>query len=233
MVSHLLDALLGVPAPVLVAVVAVLVFGESAFFLGFVLPGETAALVGGFLSSAGHVGLLPLILVVVGAAVVGDTVGYEVGRHFGGRLLGWAPLRKHRSRIERARRFLDGRGAPAVFVGRFTAFLRAVVPGLAGLSRMRYRRFLVYNAAGGVLWGSGAVLVGYFAGSSYKQVERGLGNGGVAVAVLIVLAAVVLWRRKRSRRGVTERRTESDVVAVPEPAAVREGSPFRDEGRRC
>ncbi len=195
-----LHLLLNVPAPVVLAAVGGLVFGEAAVFLGFVLPGETAVLLGGFLASTGHVSAVALAVVVVVTAIVGDSVGYEVGRHFGPRMLESRPFRKHRKRVEGARAFLDGRGASAVFLGRFTAFLRAVVPGLAGLSGMRYRRFLAYNALGGVVWGVGCVVAGYLAGSSYQQVAQWLGRGGAAAAAAMALVALVVWRVRRHRR---------------------------------
>jgi membrane protein DedA with SNARE-associated domain len=141
--------------------------------------------------------------VVVVAAIVGDSVGYEVGKRFGPRLLRTRLFSRYEERVDRARGFLDGRGASAIFVGRFTAFLRAVTPGLAGLSGMRYRRFLAYNAAGGLVWGLGCVVAGYLAGSSYQQVAQYLGRGGAAVAALMVLAVLVVWRLRRpgARRG--------------------------------
>ncbi len=201
--TSFLHVLMTVPAAGILALVAALVFGEAAIFLGFVLPGETAVLMGGFLSSTGHVSVVLLAAVVVVAAVAGDSVGYEVGKRFGPRMLASRPFRKHGHRIEGARAFLDGRGASAVFLGRFTAFLRAVVPGLAGLSGMRYRRFLAYNAAGGLVWGVACVVAGYLAGSSYQKVAGYLGQGGAAVAGLAVVVALAAWhvRRRREHAG--------------------------------
>ena len=195
--TALLDLLLHVPGPVVLTVVGALVFGESAFFLGFVLPGETAVLLGGFLASTGRVAVIALAVVVVLAAIVGDSVGYEVGRRFGPRMLRTRMLRRHERKVDRARAFLDGRGAPAVFLGRFTAFLRAVVPGMAGLSRMHYRRFLAYNAAGGLVWGLLVVVAGYLAGSSYAKVAGYLGQGGAVVVAVVAVIGFVLWRRRR------------------------------------
>jgi len=203
-VTSLLDHLLHVPAPVVLAVVAALVFGEAAVFLGFVLPGETAVLLGGFLASTGRVSVVVVGVVVVVAAIVGDSVGYEVGRRFGPRLLRTRLLRRHQHRVEGARRFLDGRGGSAVFVGRFTAFLRAVTPGLAGLSGMRYLRFLAWNAAGGLVWGTGCVVAGYLAGSSYQSVARHLGQGGAIGVVAVAVAALVGWRVVKHRRAHAE-----------------------------
>ena len=199
-VTSLLQQLLHVPAPVVLAVVAALVFGEAAVFLGFVFPGETAVLLAGFVASTGRLSVVLLAVVVVVAAIVGDSVGYEVGKRYGPRLMRTRLFRRHEQRVESARGFLDGRGASAIFVGRFTAFLRAVTPGLAGLSGMRYRRFLVYNAAGGVVWGIGCVVAGYLAGSSYQRVAHYLGQGGAVAAGVLVVAALVVWRVAKRRR---------------------------------
>lgn len=199
-VTSLLQQLLHVPEPVVLAAIATLVFGEAAFFLGFVVPGETAVLLGGFLASTGRLSVVLLSVVVVAAAIIGDTVGYEVGRRVGPRMLRTRMLRRHQHRVDGARSFLDGRGASAVFLGRFTAFLRAVTPGLAGLSRMRYRRFLAYNAAGGVVWGVLCVVAGYLAGSSYERVAHYLGQGGAIGIAVIVVVALVAWRWRRRRR---------------------------------
>jgi membrane-associated protein len=198
-VPAVLHFLLHVPAPVVLSAIGALVFSEAAFFLGFVLPGETAVLLGGFLSSTGKLSVVLLAVVVVLAAVMGDSVGYEVGKHFGPRMLASRPFRGQQHRVAGARAFLDGRGASAVFIGRFTAFLRAVVPGLAGLSGMRYRRFLAFNAAGGLVWGAGCVAAGYVAGSSYEKVAHWLGTGGAVAAALLAVVALVAWHLHRRR----------------------------------
>lgn len=198
--SQVLDALLTVPAPLAYALIAALTFGEAAVFVGFVLPGETAVLLGGALAATGHLFLPVLLAAVVVAAITGDSVGYEVGRYFGPRVLGSRLLRRHRRRLDGASTFLRERGGWAVLVGRFTAFLRAVVPALAGASRMPYRRFLAYNAAGGLLWGTGVGLLGYVAGSSYEQVARLLGRSSTVVIVVLVVVALILWRAARRRR---------------------------------
>ncbi len=204
--NSLLQTLLHVPGPVVLLVVAGLVFGEAALFLGFVFPGETAVLLAGFLASTGRISVTVLAVVVVVAAIVGDSVGYEVGKRFGPRLMRTRLFSRYEVRVGQARGFLDGRGASAVFIGRFTAFLRAVTPGLAGLSGMRYRRFLLFNALGGLVWGVGVVVAGYLAGSSYQQVAHYLGRGGAVVAGVLVVAALVTWRVVRHRRQVTEPR---------------------------
>lgn len=136
------------------AIVGALVFCEDALFFGFVLPGETAAVLGGVVASQGRVSVFWLCVVVVLAAVAGDSVGYEVGKRLGPRILETRALRGHRERIGHAEELIRRRGPAAVFLGRFIAFFRALMPALAGISRMPYRVFLAFNAAGGLIWGS-------------------------------------------------------------------------------
>lgn len=198
--SGLLERLLTVPAAVVYTVVGLLVFAEDALFVGFVLPGETAAVLGGVAASRGHVQLWVVTVVVVLAAIAGDSVGYEVGRKLGPRILKLRILTRHQRRLDEAQAFLQRRGGSAVFLGRFVAFFRAVMPALAGTARMPYRRFLPFNAAGGLVWGTGFVLLGYLAGNSYVAVERTVGRGGAIAVAAIAVVAVLVWRIREHRR---------------------------------
>jgi membrane-associated protein len=198
-VSGVVDWLTAVSGPLALVVIALLVFTEAALFVGFVLPGETAVLVGGVLAATGRISLVVLMVVVVATAILGDTVGYEVGRHLGPRLLRSRPLRGRQRRIQGAERFLRERGGWAVFLARGTAFLRAAMPALAGVSRMPYGRFLAFNAAGGLLWGVAVVLLGFFAGQSYAAVAGVLGKVGAALVAVVVVVGLVVWRRSRRR----------------------------------
>lgn len=196
MVTRVVDALLGVPPWIALLIIAGLVFGEAALFFGFVLPGETAVLYGGVLAAADKVSVVLVLAVVLVAAVVGDSVGFEVGRKLGPRLARAPVLRNHPDRLEAAQDYLRRRGGRAVVMGRFTAFLRAVMPGLAGASRMEYRRFLAFNALGGVLWGGGCVLLGFFAAHSIGRITHALGVTSAAIIVFIVLGMVWAWHRR-------------------------------------
>jgi membrane-associated protein len=198
--QNVMDAIRSFPPVAAYAVIAALVFGEAAVFVGFVLPGETAVLLGGFLASTGHLNIAVLCALVFVAAVVGDSVGFEVGKRFGPRVIALGMFRKHQDRLARAQTTLRERGGPAVLAGRFTAFLRAVMPGLAGLSRMPYGVFLFWNAIGGFFWGIGFALVGYFAGASYEKVAATIGRGSAIVLALIVVALLVTWHLRRRRR---------------------------------
>jgi len=191
------STLLSVPAVWVYVLVGALVFVEDALFVGFVVPGETAAVLAGVDASRGHVDLLAATAVVVVAAVAGDSVGYEVGRHLGTRLLERPFLARRRGRLDTAREFLAHRGGSAVLLGRGVAFLRAVVPALAGTARMPYRRFLPWNALGGLLWGVATVLVGYLAGNSYAAVAHRVGQGSAFAVAAVAVVALVVWRVRR------------------------------------
>lgn len=180
--------------------VAALVFGETAIFLGFVIPGETAVVLGGVVASRGRVSLLLLMVVVVIAAIAGPLVGYEIGRRLGGRVVAARRMRRVAGGMDRAQAVLHRRGAAAVLIGRFIAVLRALMPAVAGTTRMPYRTFAVYNAAGGIVWGIGYCLLGYAAGSAYAAVERRVGTGVAIAVAVVVVGAAAFWLVRRHGR---------------------------------
>lgn len=197
--STFIDGVLNVSPLVAYIVVFCLVFAEDALFVGFVIPGETAAVLGGVVASRGQVQLWMMVVLVVLAAITGDSVGYEVGKHFGPRLLKLKIFDRHRDQLDKAQDFLRRRGGSAVFLGRFTAFFRAVMPALAGTSRMPYGKFLAYNAAGGIVWGVGFVLLGFLAGNSYEAVAKAAGRDIAVVIGIVVVLALIIWRIRSHR----------------------------------
>jgi membrane protein DedA with SNARE-associated domain len=197
--SGLIDGVLGLPGWLVLVIAGTVVFTEDALFVGFLLPGETVALLAGAAAKLGHAPLAGVLLVVVVAAIAGDTVGYEVGRHLGPRVLDRRMKRSHRRRIDDARELLARRGGGAVFLGRWVAFLRAVMPALAGSARMPYPKFLAWNASGGIAWAATVVLLGYAAGASYAQAEKAFGRDVVVVVLAVVVIALVVWRLGRRR----------------------------------
>lgn len=171
--------------------------GESSALVGLVVPGETFALLAGALSARGDLVLAWVIVAVVVGAGAGDSIGYALGRHFGGcRDHGWMRRVWSCQRMSRVRGFLDHHGGWTIFLGRFVGFARPLAPFAAGAAGMRYRLFLFSNVAGAVVWGTATVLAGYFLGPA---VERSLRVGGIGLAVAIALAVlgVVMWRRRR------------------------------------
>ncbi len=188
--------------PVVYLLCGVLVFAEVGLFIGFFFPGETAALAGGAIASLGHANLFVVLVVVVGCAVVGNLLGYEVGKWLGPWLVAHRPLRG-RARVRRAEDLVARYGAPAVFFGRWVAIVRALIPGLAGMSRMAYRTFVVFTVVGGISWGATYVLVGYAAGTAYSHVAAQVGVYSLAVVGVVIVAVVLLVVvRHRHRRSL-------------------------------
>jgi membrane-associated protein len=225
-VSSIVSGLTHLSGWVAYTVIGALIFGETAVFLGFVLPGETAAVLGGVLASRGHLSLATLCVVVVVAAVTGPLVGYEIGRRTGDRLFAARALRRVPGGPERARSALRDRGGLAVLLGRFVAFLRAVMPAAAGAVRVPYRTFLIYDVVGGVIWGVGYCLLGYLAGSAYSAVESRIGTGLAIAVAVIVVGAVVVWtvRRHRAVRAAPDSAAAPDGSVAPDGVAAPDGS---------
>src|SRR3984885_5227477 len=219
-VSSIVSGLTHLSGWVAYAVIAALVFGETAVFLGFVLPGETAVVLGGVLASRGPLSLPTLAAVVVVAAVTGPIVGYEIGRRMGDRLFAARAMRRLPGGPHRARQALRDRGGLAVMLGRFVAFVRAVMPAAAGAVRVPYRTFLLYNVLGGLVWGVGYCLLGYLAGSAYGAVERRVGTGLAVAVALILVAALCVWAVGRHR---------ALAAGAPEPESAAPASQAADD----
>jgi membrane-associated protein len=228
-ISHLLEPILNLRGFEAYALVGVLVFAEASILIGFVFPGEIAVILGGVLANGDHVNIVTLIVVVVLCAIAGDSVGYLVGEKYGRRLLDTRLLRSRRSLLDRILDQLNRRGAIAVFLSRFTAFLRAVTPGLSGISDMRYRVFFPANVAGGIVWGTSFCLLGYFVGKGYKRIES---ISGIASDILLgLLAVLIVGMIIRGRR--RERARLAAIVAAPpdaptDPPIEKPGDPSDD-----
>jgi membrane-associated protein len=209
-----------------------LAFGEAAILLGMVLPGETALLVAGYFCHEGVLSLPVMIVIGVAAAVLGDSVGYAFGQRFG------PPLRGSRlgrwigpQRWGRADDFLNRHGGKAVLIARCTALLRALVPSMSGMARMPYyRTFLPWNAAGGLVWGAGCVLLGYAFAASLHTVERYLTWGPLPVLALIVVGFVAIEVRAR-RRHRAEAAAATVSAAGAEAAGPAEAAGLADDER--
>jgi membrane protein DedA with SNARE-associated domain len=168
----------------------VILFGVMLESTGVPLPGETILLAAGVLVQRGHLDLGDTIAFGILGAVLGDQIGYWVGRE-GGRpfVLRWGRyLFITPARLGRAEAFFARHGGKAVFLARFFSGLRVFGALVAGISRMRWGTFLIYNALGGAVWATAVVLVGYFLGSSLGLVERGLGRATLVLALVVAVA---------------------------------------------
>jgi membrane protein DedA with SNARE-associated domain len=146
--------------------------------------------------------------------VTGPIVGYEIGRRMGDRLFAARAMRRLPGGPHRARQALRDRGGLAVMLGRFVAFVRAVMPAAAGAVRVPYRTFLLYNVIGGLVWGVGYCLLGYLAGSAYGAVERRVGTGLAVAVAVIVVAALGVWVVRRHRTVASTGGTEPESAAT-------------------
>jgi membrane-associated protein len=190
----------GLPPGLIYGLIAALIFAEAALFVGFVFPGETAVVVGGVLASQGTLSLPLLLVIGVVAAVAGDSVGYEIGKKYGPRLLDIPAIGRHRKKVEGAQDLIRRRGAVAVFIGRFTALLRALMPALAGSSRLPYPKFLLFNFLGGLSWVVTFTLGGYFAGEAFDRAAQWAGRGLAIGIAVVAVVAIVVWSVRRHRR---------------------------------
>ncbi|CAB4786241.1 MAG: DedA family protein [Actinomycetes bacterium] len=175
-------------------------FAEAAVFVGFVLPGETSLLIGGVLA---HEKVWPLWLFLICAivgAIAGDSVGYEVGKHFGpkievsrlGRLVGakrWA-LAQH---------IFDKYHGGAIFFGRAQALLRALVPALAGMNKVPYRTFLKWNAAGGIVFSTVVVVLGYEFANQLAKLEKVLKYWAIGFLTVVIILILILKNKLEKR----------------------------------
>jgi membrane protein DedA with SNARE-associated domain len=172
--------------------VALLVGSESA---GLPVPGETSLIAAAVLASQHHLSLPLVIVVGAVAAIVGDNLGYFFGRNGGRRLLQGSARR--RRLLAQGEAFFERHGPKAVFLGRWVPWLRITAAWLAGASRMRWPRFLVWNALGGAAWATSVAVAAYVLGKAASAV---LGGVGLALLVLVAVggAVVLLLRRRRS-----------------------------------
>jgi membrane-associated protein len=164
---------------------------------GVPIPGETALIAAAVLASQGKLQIELVILVAIAGAIVGDNIGYAIGRK-GGRWLLERPGIFHRQRLEVLRvgePFFAVHGPKAVFFGRFLLGLRVWASWLAGATRMPWRSFALWNALGGIAWASGVGLIAYFLGHSASNAIEAFGIYGLIAVLLALIAGVILHRR--------------------------------------
>lgn len=194
---------------------------------GIPFPGETMLVTAAVYAGTGHLSIAWVIVAGAVGAIVGDNLGFVAGR-LGGRplvLRYGRYIRVRKQHLEYAERFFTRHGDKTVFLGRFVAVLRAWAALLAGINRMAWSTFLVYNAAGGILWATIFGVLGYTLGHNLPVLERVLrilGVVGVAVAVLAVAAAYVAWkRRSRSSHTNADSDEPTDEPHAPAGAAAK------------
>jgi membrane protein DedA with SNARE-associated domain/membrane-associated phospholipid phosphatase len=183
-----MDFILNLADPWGYLLVFALATGESAAFLGLFLPGEATVILGGVLVYEQRATLPLMIACACGGAIIGDSLGYWIGRRFGRQLkAGRLGRAVGHDRWDKASAYLRRRGGRAVFFGRFIGFLRALIPALAGSAGIRYTTFLPFSVAGGAAWGTAFVFLGVAAGRSYRLVEKWAGRASLILAGIIAV----------------------------------------------
>jgi membrane protein DedA with SNARE-associated domain len=193
----LLAALLDVAKTIGYPALFLVVMSEAG---GAPVPGETALITGAVLASRGQLEIGWVIVLAAAGAIVGDNIGYLIGRK-GGRWLLERPGRFQRQRAEVlliGEPFFERHGPKAVFFGRFLLGLRVWASWLAGATRMRWRSFVVWNALGGITWATAIGLIAYFLGHSASNALETFGIYGLAAVVIAIVSFIVLHRRGRN-----------------------------------
>ena len=183
-------------------IVGAATFLENSVGAGFIVPGETLVILGGFYARLGALHLAWVTAIVCTFAVLGDNVGYLIGRRYGRGFLErhGRKLFVTRDRLEKAERYYAAHGGKTVFLGRFIPVARSVGFIVAGVARMEWRRFIVYDVAGAVLWGTGHTMLGYAIGASYERWERYLTPVGLGILVIlgVLIGLSKLFAARRS-----------------------------------
>ena len=165
-----------------------IVFLESGMLVGFFFPGDSLLFTAGFLASQGLLDIKVLIAGCFLAAVAGDSVGYYIGKRFGKRLFNKEnSIWFHKEHLNRAQKFYDKHGGKTIILARFVPVIRAFAPVVAGIGEMKYKRFVIFNLFGGVLWAIGVTSAGYYLGSLIPDVDKYL----LPIIGLIIIASIL------------------------------------------
>ncbi len=178
------------------------VFAESGLLIGFFLPGDTLLFGAGILAAQGTLPLGWLLVIVISAAIVGDNVGYSIGRRTGKRLFHKKEsILFRQEHLERAEAFYEKHGGKTIILARFVPVVRTFAPIVAGISKMPRQRFLAFNVVGGTLWGGGITLLGVWLGQRVPWVEHYITPLILLIVFLsITLALLHILKEKDSRQ---------------------------------
>jgi membrane-associated protein len=177
-----------------------IVFAESGLFFGFIFPGDSLLFTAGLLSSQGYLYLPVLLALLPIMAIAGDSAGYAFGKWVGPKIFVKEDSLFFSSRhVKRAEEFYEKYGPRAIILARFVPMVRTFVPIVAGVGGMKYKTFLTYNVIGGVLWGAGVLLLGYFLGSAFPQTENYLTPIIILIILVSMIPVLVEWLSYRRR----------------------------------
>ncbi len=178
-----------------------IIFAETGLLIGFFLPGDSLLVPAGVLAAAGKLDILWLNLLLIPAAIIGDAVGYTIGRRSGPRLLNRPDSRFFKKEhIAKTQEFYAKHGGKTIILARFIPLIRTFAPVVAGVAGMPYREFALYNSLGGVLWIASTTLLGYGLGNSIPNIGSYLHYVIAVVILLSLLPVVIEFLRNRARK---------------------------------
>jgi membrane-associated protein len=181
--------------------IAIIIFAESGLLAGIFFPGDSLLFAAGLFSGIGVLSLAPLLLCVVVAAILGDTVGYWFGKNVGTNFFNRKDsLLFKREYLERTQAFYKKYGGRAVLLSRFVPIVRTIAPILAGIGGMKYRIFFSYNALGGILWGGGVLLISYFLGAHIPNAQHYITP--VSIGIIVVSFLPIFINVVRGKRAI-------------------------------
>lgn len=183
----------------LYAILFLIIFCETGLVVTPFLPGDSLLFMAGALAAGGG-GLDPAILIAVlfTAAVLGDTLNYTIGKHFGTRMERWRDSRFfNRRALERTQAFYARHGGKTIVIARYMPIIRTFAPFVAGMARMEYRRFAMFNVLGAALWVAPLIMLGYWFGN-LPVVKNNLSAVVIGIVILSLMPIVIAWWKERS-----------------------------------
>ena len=177
-----------------------IIFTETGLLFGFFLPGDSLLVTAGLFASQGQLDVYKLGALLTVAAIVGDSVGYAIGKATGPRIFSKPDsLLFNKKHLIRAEQFYEKHGGKTIIIARFMPIIRTFAPVVAGVGRMDYRRFITYNVVGGVLWVWSMLFTGYFLGRFIPGVDRHIEKVILVVIFLSILPGIISWLRERRK----------------------------------
>ncbi len=182
-------------------VITIIVFCETGLLAGFFLPGDSLLVTAGLVASQGHLDIVWLNVLLIAAAIVGDSVGYMIGRFLGPKIFNKEDsFFFHKKHVERTRHFFERYGGKTIILARFVPIVRTFAPTVAGVGQMSYGKFLSFNVIGGVVWVLSMTSIGYFLGKTVPNIEKHF--HWVVIVVIFVSFLPVLFEFVKARKKV-------------------------------
>lgn len=196
-----------------------IIFAETGLLVGFFLPGDSLLFTAGFLASQDILNIWILVPVCVIAAILGDATGYAIGKRYGRGLFTKPESRLFKPKnLMLAEQFFERHGGRAIILARFIPFARTFVPVIAGISYMPYRSFASYNVVGGILWGAGVTLLGYFLGHAIPSVDKYLLPAIALILFISILpSAYHIWKENGAQLTYITKTQLREILGKGEP----------------